>query len=379
MHDDFVSLVQMSTNPANGDVRMFLAKLIRKYRQSDSRLAEAIDEALRKSQCGATCTSVLRSNGTHNAVPDKPIPIDEDTRLSLIRVYSDSDNIEQPLLPLELLCQIEAIILEQENRDRLAAMGIGPTKSAIFVGPPGVGKTITARWMANKLGKPLWVLDLAAVMSSRLGKTGNNLRIALDYAKSSPAVLMLDEIDAIAKRRSDNSDVGELKRLVTVILQEVDLWPDTSLLLAATNHPDLIDPALWRRFGAVLHFGYPREAETKAAIQRFFAKDLEKYSKWIAPISTAMRKQSLSDVERVINIFRRNAALNRLTEQDFVMFLLNQGRECLTKQDRREFAIELAKTNMSLSQVQQLTGVSRDTLRKHIGVSVSKKNYRRSK
>jgi hypothetical protein len=97
------------------------------------------------------------------------------------------------------------------------------------------------------------VLDLIVVMSSYLGKTGNNLRSALDHAKANEAILLLDEIDAIAKRRSDESDVGELKRLVTVMLQEVDDWPDTDLLLAATNHPELVDPALWRRFDAELH------------------------------------------------------------------------------------------------------------------------------
>ena len=131
-------------------------------------------------------------------------------------------------------------------------MGLSPTRSAIFVGPPGVGKTLTARWLASQLGVPLYVLDLTAVMSSLLGRSGTNLRAALDFAKRSPCVLLLDEIDAIAKRRSDDTDIGELKRLVTVILQEVDEWPATGLLLAATNHAELIDPALWRRFDLVI-------------------------------------------------------------------------------------------------------------------------------
>ncbi|KAG1531821.1 hypothetical protein G6F50_016490 [Rhizopus delemar] len=92
-------------------------------------------------------------------------------------------------------------------------MGLTPTRSAIFVGPPGVGKTLKARWLAAQLKVPLYVLDLTAVMSSLLGKSGTNLRAAIDFAKREPCVLLLDEIDAIAKRRSDDSDVGELKRL----------------------------------------------------------------------------------------------------------------------------------------------------------------------
>lgn len=127
-----------------------------------------------------------------------------------------------------------------------------------------MGKTLSARYIAAQIDKPLWVLDLTTVMSSLLGKTGNNLRAVFDHAKQNEAVLLLDEIDLIAKRRSDESDVGELKRLVTAILQEVDNWPDTGLLLAATNHPELIDPALWRRFDAILRFEVSDRPATEA-------------------------------------------------------------------------------------------------------------------
>jgi SpoVK/Ycf46/Vps4 family AAA+-type ATPase len=156
------------------------------------------------------------------------------------------------LLSVDLEETLSQLIQERRQTERLASMGLSPTRSAIFVGPPGVGKTLTARWLASQLGVPLYVLDLTAVMSSLLGRSGTNLRAALDFAKRSPCVLLLDEIDAIAKRRSDDTDVGELKRLVTVILQEVDEWPATGLLLAATNHSELIDPALWRRFDLVI-------------------------------------------------------------------------------------------------------------------------------
>ena len=91
----------------------------------------------------------------------------------------------------------------------------------------------------------------------------------------------MDEIDAIAKRRSDDTDVGELKRLVTVILQEVDEWPATGLLLAATNHPDLIDPALWRRFDLMITFKAPELPAIKDAIKRFLGPDYALFGRWI--------------------------------------------------------------------------------------------------
>src|SRR5690606_8419204 len=108
--------------------------------------------------------------------------------------------------------QLSQLIQERQQTEKLTALGLSPTRSAIFVGPPGVGKTLTARWLATQLRVPLYVLDLTAVMSSLLGKSGSNLRAAIDFAKCTPCVLVLDEIDAIANRRSDEADVGELKR-----------------------------------------------------------------------------------------------------------------------------------------------------------------------
>ena len=155
---------------------------------------------------------------------------------------------------------------ERGAEDKLASLGLAPTRSLLLTGAPGVGKTLTARWIARELNRPLLLLDLSAVMSSFLGRTGNNLRYVLDYAKSVPCVLLLDELDALAKRRDDTIEVGELKRLVTVLLQELDDWPPTGLLVAATNHPDLLDPAIWRRFDLTIEIPLPQDELIEKAI-----------------------------------------------------------------------------------------------------------------
>ena len=370
---DFANLARLAASDAQEDTRLLLARLIRKYRQQRPELASLLDQSLKASQTRSAGNASLRRGAPITDAGEAPLPVDGDSRLALIRVFDDRVGLPPPILPGSVHDAIGAIIRERQERERLAARGISPTRSAILVGPPGVGKTLSARWIASALGKPLWVLDLTAVMSSLLGKTGNNLRAALDHAKQHAAVLLLDEIDAIAKRRSDESDIGELKRLVTVMLQEVDQWPDTGLLLAATNHPELVDPALWRRFDLVLKFDAPDAAAIATAIQRFLGDDLTLFASWIDVLAAGLQGQSLSDVERSINALRRGHALQMAPLEQLIGSALGQRQEALSKAERLNLAIALAKAGRHTHmQISQMTGVARDTIRKHAGPSPRK-------
>ncbi len=373
IESDFANLARLAASGAHEDTRLLLARLVRKYRQQRPELASLLDQSLKASQTRSAGNAILRRGAPITEPGEVPLPVDGDSRLALIRVFDDRAGLPPPILPGSVHDAIGAIIRERQERERLAARGISPTRSAILVGPPGVGKTLSARWIASALGKPLWVLDLTAVMSSLLGKTGNNLRAALDHAKQHAAVLLLDEIDAIAKRRSDESDIGELKRLVTVMLQEVDQWPDTGLLLAATNHPELVDPALWRRFDLVLKFDAPDAAAIATAIQRFLGDDLTLFASWIDVLAAGLQGQSLSDVERSINALRRGHALQTAPLEQLIGSALGQRQEALSKAERLNLAIALAKAGQHTHmQISQMTGVARDTIRKHAGPSPRK-------
>jgi len=373
IESDFANLARLAATGAHEDTRLLLARLVRKYRQQRPELASLLDQSLKASQTRSAGNAILRRGAPITESSETPLPVDGDSRLALIRVFDDRAGLPPPILPGSVHDAIGAIIRERQERERLAARGISPTRSAILVGPPGVGKTLSARWIASALGKPLWVLDLTAVMSSLLGKTGNNLRAALDHAKQHAAVLLLDEIDAIAKRRSDESDIGELKRLVTVMLQEVDQWPDTGLLLAATNHPELVDPALWRRFDLVLKFDAPDAAAIATAIQRFLGDDLALFESWIDVLAAGLQGQSLSDVERSINALRRGHALQTAPLEQLIGSALGQRQEALSKAERLNLAIALAKAGQHTHmQISQMTGVARDTIRKHAGPSPRK-------
>ncbi|WP_230455494.1 AAA family ATPase [Xanthomonas oryzae] len=264
---DLAQMVRLALAEQTEDVRLFTARLVRKYRGTAPDLAEQLELFL-KSKPARNVSPMRKLSPQQSGT--QTLPVDDESRLSLLKLFKDERTKDAPLLSSDVEDTLGQLIAERLQSDRLKTMGLTPTRSAIFVGPPGVGKTLTARWLATQLKVPLYVLDLTAVMSSLLGKSGANLRAAIDFAKRKPCVLLLDEIDAIAKRRSDDTDVGELKRLVTVILQEVDEWPASSVLLAATNHPELIDPALWRRFDLVVHFKTPDGLAVKDAIKRFW-------------------------------------------------------------------------------------------------------------
>ena len=363
IQSDLAQIARLALAEQTEDVRLFVARLVRKYRNSDPELAAQMDLYLR--------TKAPRANTpmrklAQAALPMQTLPVDDESRLSLLKVFKDEHDREQPLLAVDLEETLSQLIQERRQIERLAAMGLNPTRSAIFVGPPGVGKTLTARWIASQLALPLYVLDLTAVMSSLLGRSGSNLRAALDFAKRSPCVLLLDEIDAIAKRRSDDSDIGELKRLVTVILQEVDEWPATGLLLAATNHAELIDPALWRRFDLVIHFKTPEMPAIKQAIKRFLAQDYALFGRWIDILAFVFNGKSFSDIERDIQRFRRAVALGTASDADLIEEFVKSRALTLERQERIDLAILLTKeSRLSQHTISDITGVSRDTIRKY--------------
>lgn len=362
-HADLAQMVRLALAEQTEDVRLFAARLVRKYRGTAPDLAEQLELYLKSKP--ARSVSPMRKLSPPSAAA-QTLPVDDESRLSLLKVFKDEATRDSPLLTGEVEEVLTQLIAERRQSDRLQAMGLTPTRSAIFVGPPGVGKTLTARWLATQLKVPLYVLDLTAVMSSLLGKSGANLRAAIDFAKREPCVLLLDEIDAIAKRRSDDTDVGELKRLVTVILQEVDEWPASSVLLAATNHPELIDPALWRRFDLVVQFKTPNERGVKEAIKRFLGPDYALFARWIDILVFAFAGHSFSDIERDVQRFRRAVALGTTTDADLVEDFMKARALALDRQGRIDLAVMLAKqTRLSQHAVSDITGVSRDTIRKY--------------
>lgn len=236
------------------------------------------------------------------------LPVDSESRLSLADEVMVRPGDVEIFLDEHVQSVLDEFIRYVSASDKLIAEGVGVAPSLIAFGPPGCGKTEMARLIASRLGLPLITARTDTLISSYLGSTAKNLRLLFDHAASRPCVLFLDEFDAIAKLRDDRFELGELKRVVVSLLQNIDAIQGHTVLLAATNHEHLLDPAIWRRFAYRVKIDLPA-AEARACIfKRFLGEGAP--SKAIQKFAEASDGLSGSDIKEVCEAARREQILS---------------------------------------------------------------------
>lgn len=166
---------------------------------------------------------------------------------------------------------VDQLIEEQQRSSVLRAHGLDPRHRLLLVGPPGNGKTTLAEAIAEALAVPFFVVRYDAMIGSYLGETASRLKRVFDYVRTTPCVLFFDEFDAVGKERGDIHETGEIKRVVTSLLMHVDELPSYAVVIAATNHSELLDRAVWRRFQLRLGLPAPGEKELTEYFDRFLA------------------------------------------------------------------------------------------------------------
>lgn len=226
------------------------------------------------------------------------VPVDRERNLALLDIREPVRRLEDVILGREAQAAVEEVLKEHHHRERLGGYGMRPADRLLFYGPPGCGKTLTAEVIASELGLPLAVVRVDAVVSSYLGETAANLRKVFDFAAAHAAVVLFDEFDALAKERADESEHGELRRVVNAVLQMMDAYVGRSVLIAATNHEAILDLAIWRRFEEVLIFAPP----TIEQLRRLLALKLRGVRREfeIDEVAALFKGMTHADVERVL-------------------------------------------------------------------------------
>jgi SpoVK/Ycf46/Vps4 family AAA+-type ATPase len=241
-------------------------------------------------------------------------------------------DVHAPTLSADAKRVLDRLLAEHEQAEKLGAAGIAPTRSLLLSGPPGVGKTMTATYIASRLALPLVRAEPSTIVTSLLGESARNLAGAFAAARRTPSLLLLDEFDAFAKRRDDTHEVGELKRFVTTLLVELERGLPHGILVAATNHPDLLDPAVYRRFDASIELGPPDLAARRQIVEAALAE----FTVVVDPATVALLAEltdsrSGSDLQRLVNDGIR---AHLLADEGIDFALLRAGLEHSRRQSR---------------------------------------------
>ncbi len=226
------------------------------------------------------------------------LPRDPDRDAALVEVRDLERQRDEIVLSADLNRKLDRTINEFRNRDALAKHGLVPRSRLLFVGPPGCGKTLAADVLATELSLPLVYARFDGIVSSFLGETATNLRRVFSYAAKAPSLLFFDEFDTIGKRRDDDHEVGELKRVVGSFLQILDSYPRDRLVVAATNHEGLLDEALWRRFDDVLVFPRPTVPQL-VNLLTMKLRGVRKSGVDVQALAAEMQSFTFADAERV--------------------------------------------------------------------------------
>jgi SpoVK/Ycf46/Vps4 family AAA+-type ATPase len=298
--DLLVSLVKAGTT---GDKRAF---------RSTAEAIIAEERAKHHDVLADRLSNLLQSNGsTGNGTSSLPPMADPSGRgKDFVSEIVPRRRLEDLILPDVVRRAVEELVEEQQRADLLRAHGVEPRHRVLLVGPPGTGKTSLAEAVAEATAVPLFLVRYDLMIGSYLGETAARLKRVFDYARTTPCVLFFDEFDAIGKERGDIHETGEIKRVVTSLLMQVDDLPTYTIIAAATNHPELLDRASWRRFQLRLPLPMPTTETLTAYIEKFMERLDDTLGQSPATVAKRLGRISYAEVEQFCLDLQRRCILS---------------------------------------------------------------------
>jgi MoxR-like ATPase len=360
-----LSLIESAMSADYTRVRRAGSQLAKRFaEENDLEAAKAIQGLLRKRGVP------LQASGYAEALPR-----DAGSRLPLI------EEGHWPTTPIMLGGEaghtISQFIEDAEHISLLSEKGVSARLGLLLFGPPGTGKTLLAGHIAASLKRPFYIARLDSLISSRLGETAKNIRGIFEFVPSRNAVLFLDEMDAIAKLRDDRHELGELKRVVNTVLQGLDSLTDDVVTIAATNHPHLLDPAIWRRFPYKVELGLPDQDLREGLWLHFLyegSAERKRDANILARVSDGLNG---ADIENISLAARRRTILGNHEPSLGEILLavrasragsprLLDNRELTTANKKDLAALLHEKGKITSAEISRIVGVSRQMVHRYL-------------
>ncbi|AMO49170.1 putative AAA-family ATPase protein [Enterobacter sp. FY-07] len=361
--EDIVALIEASLDANYSEVRSVSNRIAREISIEDMDAAKKIKSVLRRKGVP------LQSSGYTAS-----LPVDPKSRMPLIEEH------QWPVTPLFLgeseRNTFTTFIESVKYQNKLIENGLTGKLGLLLSGPPGTGKTLIAGHIASQLNRPLYVVRLDSVISSLLGDTAKNLRQIFDFVPSRNGILLLDEVDAVAKVRDDRHEIGELKRVVNTLIQGLDSLDDNSIVIAATNHAELLDPAIWRRFPFKIRLDLPCQGLREELWNHFLFQDKGK-SLDLRALGALSAGLSGADIETISISARRQSILKgaELNMSSIILSIVDSdfnnsvipGANDLEPIKKKKIINLLADTkSFTQSEIGTLLGLSRQTVSSHL-------------
>ena len=255
-------------------------------------------------------TLIDRAKSKPGAGAPVPIGRPRGELANLLGASYPSERLGQMVLGKQLADQIRRVIREQRHAGRIVERGLAPRRKLLLTGPPGTGKTLTASVLAGELGLPLLQVRLDGLITKYMGETAAKLRQIFDATGRTRGVYFFDEFDAIGSQRGLANDVGEIRRVLNnSFLQMIEQDRSHSLVIAATNHPRILDPALFRRFDDILHYELPDSSQIAQLLRTRLASEAVKRIRWRS-LATLAAGLSYAEVVRAADEALKDALIH---------------------------------------------------------------------